>query len=237
MKKKLISLTLLFTLGLSSLGFTPVYASELNKNTSKTLTNEILSKKTEQLSQDTISKANPYVKLKNNQFYLSNEAKLNLTENEYNTVKQYINNTNNELKNINKIKNNPNILVYNSKNSIKVSVYENINKNPNNKFMMLISTSKYIDIEYTWWGAKVFFSHKAVGDLNDAFTIGGLTAGTAGKSIGKFLAKHGVSLSTKFLGPISLYGTAIFWAMSKVDKGRGVFLNCVLYIPATITPA
>jgi hypothetical protein len=95
------------------------------------------------------------------------------------------------------------------------------------------SSSFYINANYTWWGLQYQFSHKAVKDLSSFAGLAGNLS--AGKTLQEFLIKHGLTVAGKWMGPISLYGTVIFWAMGQVDKGNGVNLNCVLYVPATIT--
>lgn len=90
----------------------------------------------------------------------------------------------------------------------------------------------YMHVKYTWWGAQVYFSHQAVIDVNDYLVGGGTAAG-----IGTIIGNAGIKLASGYLGAIALAGTPLFWAMSKMDKGNGMYLNCVLYVPATMTAA
>jgi hypothetical protein len=84
----------------------------------------------------------------------------------------------------------------------------------NNPLMNLDPTgysSQYLYTTYTWWGCYIYFSHQAVSDLNDFFTLYGI-AGGIGVSFGKFLVKKGISIASKFLGHIFIFGTGIAWA-------------------------
>lgn len=193
------------------------------------------------IDQELIKKASPYIKLNDYKFSLSSEGKEKLSKVEKEIVLDQLNIMNSELKKVKQAKNtnqDPNLFTLQKTDSVKVSVYENQNTENTHGFLMLYSTSSYIDVDYKWWGAQVYFSSRAINDLNDYFSVAGIASGFgAGEALGKFLAKKGVGLAAKFLGPISLFGGAVGWAMSKVDKGNGVCLNCVLYVPATITPA
>ncbi|WML36639.1 hypothetical protein [Clostridium sp. OS1-26] len=185
------------------------------------------------ISQDLINKATPFIKTTQSQFYLSEEgySYLNLTERKI--VLDYINNSNMALKDASKTGN------LNKKgNTFEQSINEP-NSSSNTRAIAVRSMSaQYANVTYTWWGAQIYFSHQAVSDLNDFFTISGITTGAAAASgIGEFLAKQGIKISGKFLGPISLYGTGVAWAMSKVDNGNGVYLDCILYVPCKITAA
>jgi hypothetical protein len=94
-----------------------------------------------------------------------------------------------------------------------------------------------VNITYTCWGCQIYFSHQAVSGFNDYITLYGVGSGLAGKYIGDFLVEHGIQIASEWLGPISAAGSEILWAMSKVDNGNGVYLNCILYVPCTITAA
>lgn len=92
-----------------------------------------------------------------------------------------------------------------------------------------VSSSSYMSVRYTWWGAQIYFSHRAINDFKDYMYLGG--------TVGGFLAKAGKSVASGYLSSIALVGGTLVWSMTKVDEGRGVYLNCVLYVPATFTPA
>lgn len=174
--------------------------------------------KNSQLSQELIEKASPFVKTTETGFYISEEGYSYLNSDEIKVVSSYIDTTNKNLDEISK-----SMELFRKEDSF---VHQR-------RFAR--DTSGYVNVQYMWWGAQIYFSHQAVTDLNDYFTLSGLAAGAAGESVGKFLTKHGLNVSTKFLGPISLYGTGVAWAMGKLDEGNGVYLNCILYVPCTIT--
>lgn len=223
----LISSSLIAALSMSSL--TPLIDAKANSNTS---TQDISIETNNPLSSTLIEKANNYIKIENNEFVLDEKALNVLTEKEHYQVKKSIEENNEIIKTLLSEKNEENINLTQNGNQFKQTVYEN-----RNTVMRAINKKSYVDIDYTWWGAKIYFSHRAINDLNDYLAVSGFVGSLgASKGIGKFLAKNGIKVSAKFLGPISLFGGAISWSMSKVDKGKGVYLNCVLYVPATITP-
>lgn len=223
----LISSSLIAALSMSSL--TPAIDAKANSNSSTQENIDIETNTT--LSSTLIEKANSYIKIENNKFVLDEKALNVLTEKEHYQVKKSIEENNEIIKSLFIENNEENINLIQNGNQFKQTVYEN-----RNTVMRAINKKSYVDIDYTWWGAKIYFSHKAVNDLNDYLAVGGFVGSLgASKGIGKFLSKNGIKVSAKFLGPISLFGGAVAWSMSKVDKGKGVYLNCVLYVPATIT--
>lgn len=167
------------------------------------------------ISQDLINKATPFVKTTQNGFYLSKEGYSSLNSSEIKIVLNYINASNINLKNAFK---------------------ENNLTKRENSFVslksMAASSRGYIGLQHMWWGDQIYLSHQAVTDLND-FLMG---AGTA-SGIAAFLAKNGIKLAAGYVSSIALFATPVAWAMSKVDNGNGVYLNCILYVPCTITPA
>jgi RHS repeat-associated protein len=48
-----------------------------------------------------------------------------------------------------------------------------------------------------WWGYYIYFSHQAISNLSDYFTLYGI-AGGIGFSLGKFLAKKGILIASRF---------------------------------------
>lgn len=173
-----------------------------------------------------IEEIDPYVSLEDNEFVLSSEGEELLTGEEKAAVEKLIQENNYLLEDID-----TDVSTYIDGNTLVQETYE-----PASDGIMLKASKKYISIKYTWWGAQIYFSSRAVTDLNDYFWLSGTVGGLgASKKFGQFLAKKGLGLAGRFLGPISLYGAGIAWGMSKQDKGKGVNLNCVLYVPATIT--
>lgn len=207
------------------LGFvTPV----INANAQETPTSQEQQIKSPELSQKLIKKVDPMIKLTNGKFNISNKDLKKLNKEEQNKVKNALNIVN---ENINSSKNTQTKVDPQNK-TISQTVYEK------NTSGLRAAPKEYVYAKYTWWGVAIYFSHKAITNLNDFLyasgTIGSLGANEAVRS---FLAKNGLQVASKFLGPVALYGTGIGWGMSKVDKGNGVWLNCVLYVPATITAA
>ncbi|SDB84142.1 hypothetical protein SAMN05421734_101390 [Pelagirhabdus alkalitolerans] len=184
-----------------------------------------------ELSQETISLADNYITVTNNQFVIDNGDKLEneIGEKEFNIVK-------------NLVKENNQLLKENWSNNIEKKgdkFTESVQNKQSGQFTtQAVDTSKYIDIDYTWWGMQIYFSSSAVTHLNDYLAIQGFVGGLgAANGIQSFLARNGLRVTSKALGPVALYSGAISWAMGKVDNGNGVKLNCVLYVPATITAA
>ncbi|MCO7125816.1 cell surface protein [Sporolactobacillus shoreicorticis] len=176
------------------------------------------------ISSELIQKANPFITIVDGKFNLNKNASSVLTQNEISEVTKLISENNKLIPTKNTIQ----------KENTFIQTVSESTSNSQGKFTALAKKSSfYINIVYTWWGAQLQFSHKAVNDLYDFSSISG-TVGV-GTTLKKFLKKKGLTLASKWLGPISLYGTLVFWAMHRVDKGKGVNLNCVLYVPATIT--
>lgn len=218
MKKIVLSLLIVtsVTATMPFLGFgQKANASEINsvKNV-QTVTNE--TKQNSSLSQELIDKATPLVKTTENEFYLSDEGYSVLDSKEIEIVLNCIKNANETL----------------NKNFETDDLAQKESSFVPLRATMMRAASGYMNIEYTWWGAQIYFSHKAVTDVNDLLVIGGTVGG-----ITAFIEKAGIKLAGGYLSAIALAGTPLFWAMSKIDKGNGVYLNCILYVPATITAA
>lgn len=83
-------------------------------------------------------------------------------------------------------------------------------------------------------------SNRLISTEKGVFQIGNHFVQTASqsfcwKTFKDFLIKHGFTVTGKWMGPISLCGIVIFWAMEQVDKGNSVNLKCELYVSETIT--
>ncbi|MFB1083080.1 cell surface protein [Jeotgalibacillus sp. JSM ZJ347] len=183
------------------------------------------------LPMETINLADKYITVTNNKFVItdSEELKNEIGEKEFNIVENLVK-ENNELLKENW---NPNIVKQGNK------FTESVQNEASGQFtVQAVNASQYIDVDYTWWGMQVYFSSSAITDLNDFLAINGIVGGLgAADGIKSFLAKNGYKVTSKALGPVALFSGGVSWAMSKVDKGNGVNLNCVLYVPATITAA
>ena len=186
--------------------------------------------KNNELSQAFIDKVDPMIEISGDQFTISEQNLKTLSTEEQICVK-------NTLKEVNSgINSSKNREVQTNVNLRDKVVSQTVYQNDNSGFRS--APNKYVDINYTWWGASIYFSSKAITNLNDVFSFQSVAAGLgAGVAMEKFLAQNGLKVASKFLGPVALYGAGIGWGMSKVDQGNGVWLNCVLYVPATITPA
>ncbi|AGR12620.1 GW domain-containing glycosaminoglycan-binding protein [Listeria monocytogenes] len=180
------------------------------------------------IPEELIDKVNDYVTIENNEFVLSNKAEDVLTSEEFVEVEGQIDQTNAEIEADETLSE-----THIEGNIIVQEIYED---EPNQ--LLKASKKAYIKAKYTWWGMQIQFSHKAVVDFNDFYwgagTIGGLGAN---KRMGKFLAKKGIKIASRYAVCLSLFGGGLAWGMGKKDKGKGVNLNCVLYVPATITTA
>lgn len=94
--------------------------------------------------------------------------------------------------------------------------------------MLMSKTSKGgITLDYTWWGLQIQFSNNAVKELSSYLELSGAIGGASLK-LSSFLAKKGLVVASKWLGPVAIAGNVILWGMKKINKGRGVNLNCVL---------
>ncbi|KPZ31081.1 cell surface protein [Listeria monocytogenes] len=180
------------------------------------------------IPEELIDKVNDYVTIENNEFVLSNKAEDVLTSEEFVEVEGQIDQTNAEIEADETLSE-----THIEGNIIVQEIYED---EPNQ--LLKASKKAYIKAKYTWWGMQIQFSHKAVVDFNDFYwgagTIGGLGAN---KRMGKFLAKKGIKIASRYAVCLSLFGGGLAWGSGKKDKGKGVNLNCVLYVPATITTA
>ncbi|SDX45666.1 hypothetical protein SAMN05444487_11842 [Marininema mesophilum] len=213
--KKFIAFFLSFSLAFLSLSSN--YASASSFESSITASS----------SENLIKNATPYVKLD------TKSKKFSVDENK---AKKYFSKS--DIVKIKKIIEENNKVVSEQKNNL-VPVKDSLELQSKKHDEISMSKKKkktYIKISYKWWGMQVYFSHKAVNDLNDYFAIEGFTAGLgAQEGVRKFLLKKGFHVTSKALGPVALFGSGLTWAMGKVDKGKGVYLNCVLYVPATLT--
>ena len=81
----------------------------------------------------------------------------------------------------------------------------------------------------------IYFSHRIITALNAYLALYPLCT-ISGNSIGAYLTKKGFSIASKALGYISIIAGAMFWAMDGIDRGKGVHVNFILYVPTNITP-
>ena len=175
------------------------------------------------ISQELINKATPFIKTTQNEFYLSKEGYSSLNSNEIKIVSSYIINANAALKDVAK----SGKLI--QKDNAFVQSTSTSNSFLSNRTMSARASAQYLDITYTWWGCRIYFSSSAISDLKDFLYLGG--------TVSAFLLKAGKTVSSGYLASISLFVGPLDWAMAKLDKGNGVYLNCVMYVPCTLDPA
>lgn len=182
------------------------------------------------LDEDLKNKVDPYISIENNKFVLEEEGISFLTPDEIEVVEHYLFKNNQMLVEI--VNSNTQPLVQEGNEFIQTS-----NSPVNNSGIALMSVSSGgVSLKYTWWGLQIQFSHNAVKELDSyVLGLGGITGALAKDTIASFLAKKGLTVASKWLGPIGLAGGVVVWGMSKIDKGNGVNLNCILYVPATLT--
>lgn len=174
------------------------------------------------------------ITLENNQFTLPDNIYDQLTPEQQGEVSNLIETTNED------------ILLLADDTTVKQennTIVQTVEENPDSPeisedgtVMTTMSTrSPYIKVTYTWYGSQIYFSHRAVDNLNDFFFYTGFAQSMgAGPAVSKFLLKNGIRVSSKVLFPITVYGGGVAWAMSKIDRGQGVYLKCYLYIPCRI---
>lgn len=183
----------------------------------------------EGISSELQDKVDPYISLEDEQFEISDEGLEKLSESEKETVLSSIHEMNEVIK-----ENDETGTVTQKGNTLEQEVSGGEAKSQSKAQTQAASGA--VSVSYKWWGTQIHFSHAAVNALSDYFAISGIAGGLgAQEAVKDFLAKRGLSLTSKALGPIALYGSGISWAMGKVDKGNGVNLNLVLEVPATIT--
>jgi hypothetical protein len=171
------------------------------------------------LTQPLIDKATPFIKTKAKQniFYLTKQGYDSLASAEIEIVLDYIEYTNIAIKND-----------FKTDMSNKTNKAKTLNtENTISRTIVASASTSYITSTYTWWGVQIFFSSQAITDLG--YWVGG------GSFVEGFLLRAGITLSSAYLGTIILFGGPLTMMMSYLDKGNGVNLNCVLYIPCTIT--
>lgn len=225
MKKLLISSLVATTLLSTLVPTATVFASENEENGSTTLVEEQQSYLTDELK----NKAEAYISIENDKFVLSEDGLAALTTDEANIVNDYL------------LQSNQMVAEAMATNDIELvqqgNEFVQSSNDQGGEFQVMKAASKGgVTLNYTSWGLQIQFSHKAVKELDSyGLGLGGLGGSAAKTRMQSFLAKKGLSVAAKWLGPVGLASGAVIWGMSKIDKGRGVNLNCILYVPATIT--
>lgn len=175
-------------------------------------------KNEEQKKNEFIQKVTPYVYLNHNteKFQLKKSAVQKLTSKEIKKAKKIISNTNGEVKEY--------------RSDLKVSGDKFIsNQTAPSKGMSTYAINKKenFDWEFTWWGLKVYWSHKFVNKLKSNLILYGSATAALNATIGYFLSPPGwvTSLVT------AVAGIGV-WTFIKQDKGCGVYLDCYVYVPS-----
>lgn len=180
------------------------------------------------LNEELKNKADPYIQIVNNEFVLVDKGRDILSDNEIDIVEHFLFEHNQMVSEA--MIHNEAPLVQQGNEFIQTAE----DTSPSGMSTMNLSSGG-VSLNYTWWGLQIQFSHNAVKELHSYLELGGLIGGAAGGTIKSFLAKKGLTIAAKWLGPVSLAGGVILWGMNKIDNGNGVNLNCILYVPATIT--
>jgi hypothetical protein len=225
MKKLIISSLVATTLIATIVPTTAVFAKESNDDRSTIL----VEKQQSYLTNELKNKADAYISIENGIFILSEDGLAALTNDEVAIVNNYLLQSNQMVAEA--IATNDNELVQQGNEFVQYS-----NEQGKNFQLMRASSKGGVTLNYTAWGLQIQFSHNAVKELDSyVLGLGGITGALAKNKMQAFLAKKGLSVASKWLGPVGLASAAVVWGMSKIDKGRGVNLNCILYVPATIT--
>ncbi|WP_139488023.1 hypothetical protein [Brevibacillus dissolubilis] len=171
--------------------------------------------------------ADPYVRLEpgKKQYQLQSDASKYLTAVELKKIKKILKQTNKEVYRLRKE------LIVSPENG-KVLVPRNQTGNNNTGFMIQsINKKRTFDYEFTWWGLRMYWSHAFVQKLNSNLALYG--AGVAG-----FNAALSATLSYFAITPpgwLTSFITATaglsVWAFIRQDKGCGVYLDCIMYVP------
>ncbi|MGE6379931.1 hypothetical protein [Peribacillus muralis] len=165
-----------------------------------------------------ITKATPYVYLdqETEQFKLVDEAEKALTSEELNEVKSILADTNSQVKEYRS-----DLVMTEDK-----FVSNQDSSGPDNQ-TYAISKSKNFDWEFTWWGLKVYWSHKFVTKLKSNIVLYGAGTAALNATIAYFLTPPG--WVTSFVTAVAGIGV---WSFIKQDKGCGVYLDCYVYVPS-----
>lgn len=163
-----------------------------------------------------IEKADAYIYLdhKSETFKVGKEAKNNLTSDELKEVKKILVKTNSEVKEFR-----DDLIINGDKFSLKQEENEGFGTYAINK-------KNNFDIDYTWWGMKIYWSHKFVQKLKSNLVIYGGSVAALNATIVYFMSPPG--WVTSFVAAVAGIGVGAFISR---DKGCGVYLDCYLYVP------
>lgn len=228
MKNKRIIQNLALALTIATAGsfLSPGLVNAKSLDNLNVTTNTISTTSVTTIDQSLINKATPFIETTDNGFCLSQKGYSNLTSDEVNIVLNYINNSNAALKEAAKT---GKLTKDGDKFIQSIDKSSTSSKAMKSTSTVKSTSSRYVDLTYTWWGLQIYFSSSAISDLKDWVFIGGSVSG--------FLVKVGKTVASGYLSSITLVGGTLAFAMAKVDRGNGVYLNCILYVPATLSPA
>lgn len=138
------------------------------------LKNSTDSKQITALEKELALKAKPYMKVKNNKFVVSTNAKKVLNTKEVNTVNQYVSYVNQKInESIISMKNNPNIEMTSTETSVKFTLYETAKTNTYS-----INKSALADYSFEYWGVRLYLHNNLVLKIKSYYNT--LLAGSAG---------------------------------------------------------
>lgn len=207
-------------------------ANELNQNQPVISDNTQELHETINLDEKIIEKADPYITVENGKFVLNQEANEILTETEIDIVENSISENN---KSVFELKSDPKLTVSTKGNKFEASP-KNIQEPGTIGTMAVQYQAGGITFVATWWGMQIQFTHNAVEDFTKYFGLGSIGYGASETALKNWFIKKGFSTAiTKWMGPLALFGDALAWSMGVKDKGNGVNVNCILYVPATVT--
>lgn len=171
---------------------------------------------TPQNNEDFIDKVDKYVTLNNEtfQYSISSTAKTALTTEEFILASNIITNTN---QNIAELKNRSSLVISNK----SVKTVRRITRS--------INTSRYWDIDYFWWGPRIFLHHNLIRDMQHyANTTVVFSTGGPAMIATAVLSWIGVSSSVVTLGaPVlaAALGASVYDRIIDNDNGSGVYID------------
>jgi hypothetical protein len=170
----------------------------------------------EQSIEGLISKADPFVYLdyKSEKFKIKKEANNVLTKVEIGKVEEIIKDTNMQIS-----KYRSDLIIDGNKFVAKIESNGDLQT-------YSIDKSKNFDWEFTWWGLRVYWSHKFVEKLKENIALYGAGVAALNATISYFISPPG--WVTSFVSAVAGIG---LWGFIKQDKGCGVYLDCYLYVP------
>lgn len=165
-----------------------------------------------------VEKADAYIYLdrKSETFKVQKEAKDYLTSKELKEVKKILAKTNSEVK------------AYRSDLVIEGDKFSLKQEEENNEGFQTyaIDKSKDFDIDYTWWGMRIYWSHDFVEKLRANLVVYGGSVAALNATIAYFISPPG--WVTSFVAAVAGIGVGAFISR---DKGCGVYLDCYVYVP------